>query len=351
MKRINDLVKPETMTIKTLKDQFNSGIMYVDDSFQRRYVWLRKNQIKLIETILKGFIIPEIFIWDQETDPDTGESKRSIVDGQQRIRSIVDFINGEYSLTKAHLDDQDASYAGKSFSNLDPEDKKLIWDYSLSVQRIQSSVTREEVINIFLRLNSTDKSLNPQELRNAEYNGLFLQNAIQISNNPFWSVHKVFSPDLLRRMGDVEFVSSLLIFLRKGINSELTQNSINNAYDLFNEKYDEMEEDKHTIEKILAEIDRIVLKDCDHILDNYISKTAHLYTFVVTLYGYLVRGNPLSDIQIERLLSFYKCYENSSNEKAQEYKKLLLQGTRSKPNRMNRMRILQGVIEGKIHIE
>ena len=45
-------------------------------------------------------------------------------------------------------------------------------------------------------------------------------------------------------MGDIEFISSILIFLRFGISSEITQKAINDAYDLFDKKYEEAEEDK-----------------------------------------------------------------------------------------------------------
>lgn len=348
--RIIDLVKPETMPIKHLKDQFNSGELFVDHSFQRRYVWLRKNQIKLIETILLGYVIPEIYIWDQDTDPDTGVSKKSIVDGQQRIGAIVDYINGKYSLSQAYLDTENATYANKYFSELSPEDKKNIWDYTLSVQRISSSVQIEQVKNIFLRLNSTDKSLNPQELRNAEYDGLFLKTAIEIADYPFWKEHHVFSADALRRMKDVEFASSLLLFLRKGIDSEDTQSSINSAYDLYNEVYDEKDADKTCAIKILNEIERINIKDTDKILEGYISKTTHLYTIFVALYKYITNEQQLSDNQVNNLISFYKGYKLSDSKVAKEFDSLHQEATRSKSNRINRMRILQNVIEGSVQL-
>lgn len=348
--RINDLVKPETMTIKHLRDQFNSGELYVDHSFQRRYVWLRKNQIKLIETILLGYIIPEIYIWDQDTDPDTGVSKKSIVDGQQRIGAIVEFINGKYRLSQAYLDTENATYANKTFAELSSEEKRNIWDYTLSIQRISSEVQIYQVKQIFLRLNSTDKSLNPQELRNAEYDGLFLKTAIDIADYPFWKNHHVFSDDALRRMKDVEFASSLLLFLRKGIDSEDTQTSINSAYDLYNEVYDERDLDKSCTYKILDEIEHISQKDTDNILEGYISKTTHLYTIFVTLYAYVIDNQHLSDSQINNLLSFYKGYKQSDVDEAKEFDSLHQEGTRSKSNRIKRMRILQKAIEGVLHL-
>ena len=71
--RISDLTKNENHTIKWIKDEYMRGNLYVDNSFQRRYVWLKKHQIKLIETILMGYVIPEIYIWETGTDPSTGD--------------------------------------------------------------------------------------------------------------------------------------------------------------------------------------------------------------------------------------------------------------------------------------
>jgi uncharacterized protein with ParB-like and HNH nuclease domain len=94
---INDMIKYENQTIKWIATEFNNGNLYVDDSFQRRYVWLKKHQIRLIETILMGYVIPEIYIWKVGTNPDTGDTKFSIVDGQQRIGAIVSFLNGDFN--------------------------------------------------------------------------------------------------------------------------------------------------------------------------------------------------------------------------------------------------------------
>ena len=50
-----------------------------------------------------GFPIPEIYLWQKETDSDTGEMKLSIIDGQQRLGAILDFLNDGFSLNSAIL--------------------------------------------------------------------------------------------------------------------------------------------------------------------------------------------------------------------------------------------------------
>ena len=343
------MIKNDAKDSKWIRDQYNEGLLYVDDSFQRRYVWHEKHKIKLIETILLGYAIPEIYLWDVATDPETGDTKRSIVDGQQRIGALVSFINNEFPLRKSYLDDKEASYVNKKFSDLSPEDKNKIWKYSFTFRIMMEDVSREDIVALFLRLNSTDKSLNPQELRNAEFNGLFLQTAQEIANYDFWNKYKMFTVDSIRRMGDIEFISSLLIFLRFGIASEVTQKAINDAYDLFDKEYAEAESDKDIIQRILKEIEKII--ENDMWILTYLHKTTHLYNIFVVTYKALMLNGGFSEENIRKLVDFYKQYEDINEEdetglsrKAIEYKSLMLDGTRSKQSRIKRSEILSEII-------
>lgn len=239
--RTIDLIDNDKQTVKWIVDMFRNELLFVDNSFQRRYVWLEKHQIKLMETILLGYAVPEIYIWVTDTDAITGDTKYSIIDGQQRIGAVVDFIKGKYSLKSSCLDDPNSRFANKKFEELEDEDRKLIWRYAFSMRVVKAEVERDKIVKLFLRLNSTDKSLNPQELRNAEFNGEFLKLANEISTLDFWNSNKIFSVNDLRRMKDIEFISSILMFFRLGIEAETTQKAINDAYDLFNNEYDEYE--------------------------------------------------------------------------------------------------------------
>ena len=85
-------------TIKSIYEDFNKGVLTVDASYQRRHVWLLQDKVRLIETILMGLIVPEVFFWPATVDPETGNMLTHIVDGQQRIDAIVDFIDGKYDV-------------------------------------------------------------------------------------------------------------------------------------------------------------------------------------------------------------------------------------------------------------
>lgn len=339
---IIDMIRNDSKDSKWIVDQYRDELLYVDDSFQRRYVWHEKHKIKLIETILLGYAIPEIYIWDVNTDPDTGNTKRSIVDGQQRIGALFSFINNEFKLKKTIIDEKNTSYADKTFSGLSPDDKNKIWKYTFSIRIIKDEVSRDNIVKLFLRLNSTDKSLNPQELRNAEFEGMFLKTAQEIAKYDFWEKHHIFGQDSIRRMGDIEFISSILIFLRMGITSEITQKAINEAYDMFDEKYDEAESDKEIILNILNELDSMIMEEKSIL--THLRKTTHLYTIMVVLYKAVSLYGTLADESKNRILDFYRKYDEGCNdEKTIEFKKLISDGTRSKESRIRRTKVLSEI--------
>lgn len=338
-------MQPDTKTSKWIVDNFRNQLLVVDNSFQRNYVWLTKHQISLIETILLGYAIPEIYLWMTDTDPTTGDTKYSIVDGQQRIGAVFDYIDGKYALRSAYLSEKNAEYANLYFKDLSDELKKRIWSYSFTVRQLPQDVSREEIVKMFLRLNSTDKSLNPQELRNAEFNGEFLDNAQKISKLDFWKKHKIFSDDSIRRMKDIQFISSLLIFLRDGIESELNQTAINKMYDLYNEEYNEKKNDYDTVVSILNEIQCVIDDDPNTL--KALSKTTHFYTLFTLTYIIVSDGLHFSNDQKERISAFYQKYNNKNNDDdsiVTDYRKYSKEATNSKQSRIARLKALRSYV-------
>lgn len=342
--RIIDVLQPDKKTSKWIVDNYKKDLLVVDNSFQRNYVWLKKHQISLIETILLGYAIPEIYLWVIDTDPSSGETKYSIVDGQQRIGAIFDYIDGKFPLISAYLSEKKAKYAGKYFKDLDDDLKKFIWSYSFTVRQLPQSVSRDEIVKMFLRLNSTDKSLNPQELRNAEFNGEFIDNAQQLAELDFWKEHKIFSVDNIRRMKDIEFTSGLLIFLRNGIESEITQTAINKMYDLYNEEYEEKKADYDTAVSILKEIQGII--DYDPNTLKALSKTTHFYTLFTLTYLLVSEGLHFSEEQKQNISMFYKKYnEDDDDHLIADYRKYSKEATNSKQGRMARLKALRDYLK------
>ena len=337
---------PESRQVKALVDGLDKGTIIIDDSFQRQFVWGAKDQVALIETILLGYPIPELYLWQTATDPDSGETTLSVVDGQQRIRSVYNFIKNEFKLEKRHLEESTADYSGKYFSELSAENKSEIWKYPFTARLIKEEVSYDDIVKLFLRLNRTNIALNPQELRNAAFGGKFLRLADKISGLDFWAQHGVFNAADLRRMGDVQFVSTLLIFLRRGIEEETSQAVLNRVYDQYNEVYTEAKRDLSAFNKILSLLEDLAVGK-KYISQAFNTKT-HFYTLFVLAYYILNNVDIPADSIARKLELWYRHYFSESNfrteknvELLKEFRLLMQEGVQKKANRLRRFEILK----------
>jgi hypothetical protein len=181
--------------------------------FQRKPVWTEKQKSLLIDTILRELPIPEIYIQRKTTAE--GETEYIVVDGQQRIRSILEFINGDFSIIEEE-DEEPPPWAGFEFSELIDDLKKRFWGFNLAVRELPD-LTDEEVRDIFRRLNVNLVPLNKQELRNARYNGPFIKLMTTLADNEYWAENRIVTATEIRRMKDIEFVSELFVAMMHGI--------------------------------------------------------------------------------------------------------------------------------------
>lgn len=341
------------LKIQQIFNDFNDGVLIVDTSYQRRSVWLDRDKVRLIETVLMGLIIPEVYFWDAETDPDTGKTITHIVDGQQRIKAIVQFINNEFKLSKEFLIDKEISekYGNKYFSDLENDDKILIWTFNLSIVRIKDK-SMDEIRNIFYRLNLTNYSLNDQEKRHSNTWGLFADLTKEISELSFWDDFNLFNYGDIKRMKDEEFCSSLILLARKGIINQTNQNPLNDAYSDYATNYPEYNNDKS---RILKWIDTFKLFYSPE-NKSFMRKRTQLYT-IFCLMDYLTEENiEVTPHIISRFNNFvqkYNLFENSSDteessnpedEAIKKYKLASSEGVNKIRNRKLRYEILKNYV-------
>lgn len=346
---MNTELQPDRKTITDVNSQFSKGVLRVDDSYQRRSVWVNRNKVRLIETILIGYPMPEVYFWQDKLNSTTGEILYSIVDGQQRIRSIREFINDDFKLTKSFLDteNKESEFANKKFSELEPADRNKIWSYQLNVRVFQNNVSRDEIVRVFLRLNETDKALNPQELRNAKFNGLFIKTAEEIAELEFWQKWKVFTPAKIRRMNDILIVSQLLAFLRQGLHGEITPKDINALYDQYNENYRQRGTDKLACTNTLDFMDKIFVESSQ--VHQFFKSQAHFYPLFVAIYTYMRQElkQPVGTLA-DRLEKFVTSYTNkaSSNVAVESYRFASNQGTLGRSSREARVKSILSILNG-----
>ncbi len=238
-------------SVKHILKQLDNDAYFIDESYQRRFVWTEGDQVRLIESLLNGYLIPPIYLWESAMDSETGDEETHIVDGQQRIKSIDKFIHDEFclsekylSLRKPHKPDR---YINKRFSELDASDKNAIRTSKITSIVLSGDLTIDDIKNIFVRLNLTNYSLNDQERRHAGKNGLFAQAARDIADAEFWDDHEIFTANDVKRMKEIEFGATLLLLARRGMIAQSNQKALNQAYDDYSQSYPECEEDKSRV--------------------------------------------------------------------------------------------------------
>ena len=217
--------------------------------FQRNPVWVTRQKSFLIDTILNRYPIPEIYM--QETADEMGNARYIIIDGQQRMRSVLDFIEGKFSMDEKESPD----FHGTDFEGLSTEQKKAFFQYNFVV-RILPDVNDAELRAIFQRLNKNVVALNKQELRQATYSGPFIRLMNTISDKEAFSKIGLFTPNDVRRMLDVEYISELTIALLNGLQNK--KDKLESYYQLYEEDFSDEDFVKEIYDVVLGELLKIL---------------------------------------------------------------------------------------------
>jgi hypothetical protein len=197
-----------------------------------------------MDTIVRGIPMPIIFL-RQRTDPDTLEPRREVVDGQQRLRTVIAFIDPNllpnfdamrdaFTVEEIHNEE----LAGKSFRELPAEIRQRVLDYDFSVHVLPADTEDRDVLLIFGRMNSTGFKLNEQELRNAEFFGAYKELMYQLAYEQLdrWRSWGVFSETDIARMLEVEEASDITITMLKGVHGK-NQREITEFYKKYNKAF------------------------------------------------------------------------------------------------------------------
>lgn len=206
--------------------------LLLQPKFQRRDVWSDMARSYLIDTIIRGKPIPKLYM-RIAFNPKTKRVVREIVDGQQRLKSVILFFDDGFKLSKTH----NQEHGGKHLSEMDDEVRRDILNYRFALDDL-GELPDEEVHDIFARLNTYSTTLNNQELRHAKYFGEFRASAYALAYEfmPFWLKNKIFADKQILRMAEAEFVSEILIAVTEGI-SEGNKRVIDTAYKEYDNRF------------------------------------------------------------------------------------------------------------------
>jgi uncharacterized protein DUF262 len=236
-------------SISWFRKTFNANELEMRPPFQRNPVWTSHQKSYLIDSILNEYPIPELYM-QGIVDPE-GREKHIVVDGQQRIRACLEFIEGKYALESEDSPD----WADMFFEELSPQDKKKLFEYSFVV-RLLPDMPEDQLRAIFQRLNRNVVILNQQELRHATYWGPFIKTMEKISEHEFWGQSGVFSANDVRRMIDTEFISELTIGILHGPQNK--KQSLDDWYETYEKGFEDQSDIENAFNAVLGEVSMIL---------------------------------------------------------------------------------------------
>lgn len=188
-----------------------SHLLDLSPKFQRRSVWTRAAKSFLIDTILRGKPMPKVLL----TQDLVGKKNvRTVVDGQQRIRSILEFVDGTFTVLRTH----NPEYAGKTFDDLDDDAQTAILQYEIGVDLLYN-VGLADMLDIFARINTYSVTLNAQEKLNAKYLGVFKTTAYELAfaYASYFIEGGVLTEKQVTRMAEARLASDMLVALIGGV--------------------------------------------------------------------------------------------------------------------------------------
>ena len=189
----------ENWTVKQLVDSYDKGILDLNPPYQRRFIWSLKDQQTLIDSIMRGYAIPNIFLFENS------KKKLEMVDGQQRTRTIFGFIKNDFKTFDGDY------YNVKAFGS-------KILNYTMPVTIIEGMEKGESVEEFYALVNKAGIHLNRPELKKAEhFDTLFLKLITELSGIDDFNDLDLFTEGATKRMNDVDFVSELVSLIVHGI--------------------------------------------------------------------------------------------------------------------------------------
>lgn len=296
-----DRVDYQPLIVQDLLNWYKSEEIELNPWYQRRSVWKSTQQSYLINTLLEKKPVPAIYV-RHAIDMEKEKSIREVVDGQQRIRAILDFIEDKYTVRHP------ADGKRKKYSQLSIDQKRDFLSTALSVGYLLGA-NDADVIDIFGRINSVSKTLNAQEKLNAKYSGEYKQFCQETASDyvSFWRDRNIFTATNISRMEEVRFVADVTLNLLKGI-QDFTPTHLEAVYREFDEEFPQYEETRKRWDGVIG---RLIDVDPGTVKDTIFSRTPLLFSLVLVMDEIKsVRGKKLE----EKLLSIDSLFHDEDLE-------------------------------------
>lgn len=317
-----------TQDISWFLDLHANGQLELNPPYQRRSVWSPSDRQFFLDTVLRGFPSPSIFLHKAVVD---GKTTYYVVDGKQRLETVLKFHNNRMKIPD---DFGDEKLNGKNWKDIvdNPDLSGLLYDYVFPVEFINVTSGANYVNEVFDRLNRNSRKLTDQELRHAKYEGWFISFVENEASEKAWHNMKITTTSREKRMKNIQFLSELLMVVISGEVRGFDQGDI----DQFYADYDDpnLLEDEGTFEPDQIILQFSEVRDFIHsMLERDVNIAPFLKDFkdIYTLWTCIALNPELRNQDILKITSKYRAFMeivagfqsgelSSHNENPNEYK-------------------------------
>lgn len=356
---------PNDFNVMTLFNFIQTGSIKIP-GFQRNFVWDIKKASKLIESLILGLPVPQLFIYEQ------GRNNFLVIDGQQRLMSVYYFIKQRFprkekraelrDIFEAHngipdeilqndeyfqrfnltlptgLVDRVNPFHGKNYATL--ADYKTQFDLRpLRIIVIKQNTPEGDdssMYEIFNRLNSGGANLKPQEIRTSMYHSYFYEAIQDINKLPKWRVI-LGLPTLDINMKDNEILLRCIAML---VDFESYRSSMTKFLNQFSKKMKQIDRDKVDFIKSLFES---FLEACSNLPEkSFYSRGGN--RFNIALFESVFRSVCLPYFESKSLIDCHVEFEKIERLRQDEtFVEASSEGTAKKSNLEKRFQVAQSV--------
>lgn len=342
-----------TLPISDLYNQMKTGELTINRSYQRSPgLWPNNSRSYFIDTILNEFPFPKVVL-RQTVDLKTKKSKREIIDGQQRLTTIRDFVNNKFKLTSVSK-----KFAGKIFEDLDTDVKSLFLSYEVSIDNIITA-SNEEILEIFRRINSYTLPLNTSEKRHATFQGefkWFISDFTEIVT-PFFENYNVLTLRDISRMMDADLLTECCQIKLEGIQNRSAKR-LENLY----KHNDDSFNDREDLSEVILSTFKFIKDNFSQVFDECTIQSYMFYSLMGALifnkYSFPFSENQMDELNttdsfcsninqaVESLIrDITEANEKNENGSNPEFVKASIATTHSQKNRLTRIKHIIRILQ------
>lgn len=349
--------KISPLSVGDLVNRYNNRQLNLEPGFQRQSVWKDGQRQKLIESVLCGYPLPAIFLYKR---PHDGGTIYDVIDGKQRLETLFRFMGvqrGKFAARVKLAEAEDAEWL--EWNALKRRGlTRRITDFELPVIEIDGDF--HDIVEVFVRINSTGSALTTQEKRHARYyHSQLLKYADRSARKlqVFLENHGILTTNQLRRMKHVELVCELALSFHSGgvLNKKAVLDKVMSADSI----------DGRSLSKAFRQVASAlkgVVKLCPDLHSTRFVKLADFYTLAVLVGTFQREGLILTDRRRNRLaadllVAFGRQVDDlrerqrkleklsDADQLARDYTLTILEGTDQLHQRQRREKILRALLE------